>query len=184
MRRVAALLGFVLKVEVDAIFQQQPFETEGGADPLQLWRHFDYKRQQLSPLAPAPEVESLPESLNPLIEEIKGRKIYKEHYEAAADYSFVLTPIDSLLSPQWHADLDYIDEITSRLHTGMTSEEQLLFAMSEGKITEPIVTGTQVSSQARGVISMQIRFQLSEKLRAENSRLSFVLRVAQTTSRP
>lgn len=33
-RRVAALLGFLLKAEVDAIFQQQPFETLDGAG---LW---------------------------------------------------------------------------------------------------------------------------------------------------
>ncbi len=30
-RRVSGLLGFLLKAEVDAIFQQQPFETESRA---------------------------------------------------------------------------------------------------------------------------------------------------------
>jgi hypothetical protein len=61
-RRVAALLGFLLKAEVDAIFQQQPFETLDGANPLELWRQFDGNRQELRPLVPA-AVEPLPKSL-------------------------------------------------------------------------------------------------------------------------
>jgi hypothetical protein len=78
------------------------------------------------------------------VEEIKGRKTYQKHYEAAAEYSFVLVPIESLLAPQWFADLDYIDEIKLRLKPEMSSEELLRFVASEGRITDPIVVGSQV----------------------------------------
>jgi len=142
-RRVAALLGFLLKAEVDAIFQQQPFETLDGADPLELWRQFNNNRLQLTPLI-THEVETLPDSLDSVIDEIKNRKTYMEHYEAAAEYSFVSASIESLLAPQWFADLDYIDEVKGKLTKDMSPEDLLRFAMSEGKITEPIVTGKQV----------------------------------------
>ncbi len=90
------------------------------------------------------QVEPLPDSVANLVEEIKGRKTYQKHYEAAAEYSFVLVPIESLLAPQWFADLDYIDEIKLRLKPEMSSEELLRFVASEGRITDPIVVGSQV----------------------------------------
>jgi hypothetical protein len=79
-----------------------------------------------------------------LIQAIKGRGTYKRYYEAVADYSFMAAPIASLLTPQWNADLDFVDEIACASSREMNIEQQLLFAMSEGKITEPIVTGNQV----------------------------------------
>jgi len=113
-RRVAALLGFLVKAEADAIFRQQPFETVDGTNSLELWRQFDNNRQQLSPVV-AGEMEALPSSLSPVMEEVKKRKTYKESYEAVADYSFMVAPIESLLSPQWYADLDFVDDIVSQL---------------------------------------------------------------------
>lgn len=149
-RRVAALLGFLHKAEVDAIFKEQPFETVDGSDPLELWRQFNLKRQGLPPLTPTEDIETLPNSLNSAIANIKNRHTYKIYYEAVADYSFMLAPIESLLSPQWMADLDYIDEISSQLSSGMSLEDQLQFAISEGKITEPIINGNQVVFTSQG----------------------------------
>lgn len=142
-RRVGGLLGFLLKAEVDAIFQQQPFETESQQDPLELWRDFDRRRQSLPPLASG-SVLPLPEGLSETVERIKARKTYIEHYESLADYSFVLAPVEALLTPQWFADFDYIDELLAGFGTELDLDQQLLFAMSEGKITEPIVAGNQV----------------------------------------
>lgn len=142
-RRIAALLGFLLKVEADAIFRQQPFETVDGGDHLELWRQYEQNRQQLAPLTRG-ELSVLPGSLNRLVEEVKTRRTYREHYEAIADYSFMAAPIGCLLSPQWYADLDFIDEIASQLTRDMSLDQQFLFAMSEGRVTEPIVTGNQV----------------------------------------
>ena len=142
-RQVGALLGFVVKAEADAIFRQQPFETADGTDPLELWRKFELQRQTLPPLGAA-EAEALPGSLKSAIDLIRKRQTYKRHYEAVADYSFMAVPINALLTPQWHADLDFVGEIAATTGIHMTQEEQLFFAMSEGKITEPIVTGNQV----------------------------------------
>jgi hypothetical protein len=142
-RRVAGLLGFLLKSEADATFKQQPYET-GGKDPLELWREYDKRRQKLAALSSG-VMESLPKELDHTIQRIKRRKTYKKHYEALADFEFRLAPIESLISPQWQVDLDYINELGQQVKREMTLEEQLLFAMSEGKITEPIVNGRQVA---------------------------------------
>ena len=142
-RRFAVLLGFLLKLEADAIFHQQPYETIDGSDPLELWRQFEGRRVDLPPLEAA-QLEALPNSLSTPIQAIKGRETYKQYYESVADYSFMAAPIASLITPQWFADLDFVDEIVSASSKNMNIEQQLLFAMSEGKITEPIVTGNQV----------------------------------------
>ncbi len=142
-RRFAVLLGFLLKVEADAIFHQQPYETINGLDPLELWRQCEGRRVDLPPLGLA-HLEALPSSLSSLIQAVKERETYKQYYEVVADYSFMAVPIASLITPQWFADLDFVDEIVSASGKDMDIEQQLLFAMSEGKITEPIVTGNQV----------------------------------------
>ena len=157
VRRVAALLGFLHKAEVDAIFKEQPFETRDGADPLELWRQYNAKIGTLQPLVTIP-AEPLPRSLSSLIDEIKTRRTYKKYYEAIADYSFQLVPVDSLLAPQWYSDLDYVDELISQLSKTMSLGDQLNFAMSEGRITEPIIIGNQVlfTSPRRNLSADQI----------------------------
>src|SRR5207245_4771704 len=84
----------------------------------------------------------------------------KEHYETLADFAFVLVEIESLLSPQWFADLDYIDEIAAQTPEAMTLNDKLRFAMSEGKITQPIVTGNVVhfTSPRRDLFASPIPF--------------------------
>lgn len=142
-RVISGLLGFLYKSEVDAIFQQQPFETPDGTSPLDLWKRYNQQLPQLPPLQQQ-GIERVPDSLGALIAQFRSRPIFKEHYEAVGDYTFVSIPISSLLSPQWYADIDYIEDIASRLKPNMTIEEQLAFAMSEGKITEPIIQGNLV----------------------------------------
>ena len=160
VRRVAALLGFLWKVEVDAHFKQEPFETLGGGPShLDLWREFDEKRTKLHVLA-TKEPIPLPESIASTVEEIKGRSTFKENYETIADFGFVSVDIESLISPQWFADLDYIDEIAAQIPEAMTSDQKLRFSMSEGKITEPIVMGNSVhfTSPRRDLFASPIPF--------------------------
>lgn len=142
-RRMGALLGFLAKAEVDAIFKQHPFKVADDKDPLDVWRQFDQQRQTLQPM-PNSEFEILPPSLRSAEDMIRRRKTFRQHYETVADYVFGFARIDSLLAPQWYADLDYIDELGNGLSADMTSEEQLLFALSEGTIHQPMVAGGQV----------------------------------------
>lgn len=143
-RRVAALLGFLQKAEVTNIFQQQPFDTGNGISPFDLWRKGDKARQGLPPVRKG-TTRDLPSSVKPLIEDVKNRLTYKQAYETVADYQFQIVPIEALLAPQWYADLEYIDEISVGLKKGMNEEELLRFAMTEGKVTEPIVQGNAVA---------------------------------------
>jgi hypothetical protein len=143
-RAVSALLGFLLKVEVDSIFRQPSFQTTDGTDPRVVWRKFSERSRELTAVATL-EIESLPQSLGRAVQEISARKTFKAHYEAIAEYTFAQAPIESLVTPQWHADLDYIDELAQRINPGSTLEERLAFAMPEGRILAPIVAGNQVT---------------------------------------
>jgi len=143
VRRVAALLGFLWKPEVDAHFKQEPFETIGGANHLDLWAEFDSKRAAL-PILATKAPAALPATASTTIQEVRSRSTFKEYYEVQANFEFVSVDIESLLSPQWYADLDYIDEIVEKIPNAMSTEDMLRFVMSEGKITQPIVTGNTV----------------------------------------
>lgn len=144
IRKMSGLLGFLLKFEVDAAFKQQPFEPlSDGDDPIALWRRSFEGTRSLQPV-PQARIEPLDESLRDAETEIRSRRTYRESYEAVADYSFGMAPIDALLSPQWFADLNYIDELSEGILEGAALDAQLRFAMSEGTITEPIIVGNQV----------------------------------------
>jgi hypothetical protein len=137
-RSTVGLLGFLQKVEVDLLFKQQPFLTATGEDPLDMWRRFDAARAHLAAI-PRGQIAVVPDSA--LTTAIRQRPSYVEHYERFADYRFASVPIASLLTPQWYADMDYIDEIGRTLPDRASQDEQLQFAFSEGKISEPIVSG-------------------------------------------
>ena len=142
-RRVAGLLGFLLKGEVDAAFQQQPFKTTDGRDPLEVWQSLDRERQGLSSHVPG-MAEAIPVSLQSVAAEIASRSNFKKHYQAVADYSFAQVPIDSLIAPQCWADVDYIQELATQLGLNPSAETQMQFAFAEGRISAPIVTANQV----------------------------------------
>ncbi len=142
-RRISALLGFLLKAEVDAIFKQQPFEpADPTADPAILWRASCQGTQSVASMPPG-SIEPIDEH-HPAVVAIKSRRTYHDHYEAVADYHFGLAPIEALLTPQCFADLDYIDELAAMIPPGKSLGEQLGFAMPETTIAEPIVAGNQI----------------------------------------
>jgi hypothetical protein len=145
-RRFAGLLGFLHKGEVDAIFNQTPFRPlEHDADPFSLWRRSQAARANLPSLELAVHhVEPIPDEALPATEGIKGRHTYRSCYERFADYHFGMAPIIGLLTPQWQADLDYVEELATKLTPGMSTADLLHFSMPEGTITEPMIRGNQV----------------------------------------
>src|SRR5579864_5028532 len=146
VRRIAGLLGFLVKGEVDAIFDQNPFRPmDPAADSIALWRQSLAERANLPALEPsAHQIETLPDEVVSVVEAIKKRKTYRSSYERFADYHFGSAPVAGLLSPQWLADLDYVDELAAKVPKGMSPAEMLQFTMPEGTITEPMIRGNQV----------------------------------------
>lgn len=95
-------------------------------------------------------IEVLDKIASQVVDEIKARPTYRQHYESIADYQFAMVPVNSLLAPQSLADMDYVDELSRRISADASIEEQLLFAMAEGVIAEPIVAGPQVVFTSQG----------------------------------
>lgn len=144
-RNVGAILGFLLKGEVDAIFKQHPFElSDKNADPAISWRaSFDATRR-LSATPGNVQVGFLDETQFPVIKETRCRKTFAKYYDAIDDHQFALVPINALVSPQWLVDLDYVNELALLISENSTLEDLIRFTMAEGSITEPIITNGQV----------------------------------------
>lgn len=149
-RRAVGLLGFLAKAEVDANFRQQVFKTPNGEDPFELWRAAQSRREGLQAAAQGAAIP-IPEELQCLAEEVRHRKTYQRHYESQADYHFCAVPIEALISPQWYADLDYVDELKAKLGTSPSTESAFRFAFVEGQINAPLVTANQVQFTSRGL---------------------------------
>jgi hypothetical protein len=151
-RKANVLLGFLLKGEVDAIFKQNPFEIpQPDANAIQLWRRSAEAIATLPFTPPAARIDLLLDNTAPqVVDEIRARPTFRKHYESFADYQFAMVPIDSLLAPQWLADMDYIEELSGLISPNASIEEQVRFAMAEGEITEPIIAGPQVIFTSQG----------------------------------
>jgi hypothetical protein len=143
MRNMRALLGFLLKAEVDQIFKQQPFELpNGSSDPFDIWRASTEAVRRLSPTPTTPQISLLEDDKT--IRAIKSRPTFARYYESVDDYQFALVPINALLAPQWVADFDYIEELSRQIEDVASLEDLLKFTMTEGQVTQPIVFGSQV----------------------------------------
>jgi hypothetical protein len=144
-RRIAALLGFLQKYEVERIFRRNPFRpADPSLTPFDLWRAGKEACAALPPLDPDLGMQPLSESLKPQAEEVVTRYVYKTVYEVLADYQFGMAPIAALLAAQWEADMDYVDELGPRLPP--SDDERAIFALAfdETKLTDPIVQNSQV----------------------------------------
>jgi hypothetical protein len=158
-RKAKVLLGFLLKGEVDAIFKQNPFEIpQRGGNAIEFWRRSADAVARLPFTPTVAQIDVLDNTAPQIVDEIRARPTYRKHYESVADYQFAMAPIDSLLAPQWLADMDYVEELSGRISANASIEEQIRFAMAEGVITEPIITGPQVTftSQSRDLHAEQI----------------------------
>jgi hypothetical protein len=144
-RNGRALLGFLLKGEVDAIFKQQPFELKNdNTDPARSWRASCDAVRSLTPTPSNAQIGILDETQIPILRTIRSRKTFARYYDAIDDHHFAVVPINALLAPQWLADMDYINELASRISQNASLEDLIRFTMAEGTITEPIITGPQV----------------------------------------
>jgi hypothetical protein len=144
-RDIGAILGFLLKGEVDAIFKQQPFElADHNSNPASSWRASSDATRSLAPAPNAAQIGLLNETQLPVIKEIRRRRTFAKYYEAIDDYQFALVPISALLAPQWFADMDYIKELAGQIPDGASLEELIRFSMAEGTVAEPIICGAQV----------------------------------------
>lgn len=144
-RDIRAILGFLLKAEVDAIFKQQPFELKDeSADPARSWRASCDAVRSLSLTPTNAQIGLLDENEISIIKQVKSRRTFAKYYEAVDDYQFALVPINALLAPQWFADLDYINELASQVSENASIEDLIRFTMAEGTIAQPIISGPQV----------------------------------------
>jgi hypothetical protein len=144
-RNVRAILGFLLKGEVDAIFKQQPFELQDEkSDPAHAWRESFDATRLLEATPTNVEIGFLDEAQLPILKTIRSRKTFAKYYDAIDDHNFAMVPVNALLAPQWFADLDFIHELASQIAENASFEDLIRFTMAEGTITEPIISGSQV----------------------------------------
>jgi hypothetical protein len=143
-RRHLALLGFLLKGELDAILSQTSFELpDASVDPSEAWRQASEARRRLPPL-PAAELMPLPPELQDAAARVRERPAFRRYYERVAEYEFGLAPIGLLLTPQFAADADYVDEIAISLGDDLSLDRVFDFSMPSGRLTPPIVMGNAV----------------------------------------
>jgi hypothetical protein len=145
-RRFLGLIGFLNKAEVDAFFNQLPISpADPRTQPADIWTAVQQHVARLQPRAvDNPQLSPVPDEAIPVIEQVRQRQSFKRWYEAVADYNFALAPFDSLLAPQWEADLDYIEEQSARAPKVGDWSAAFAFAMQEDAIGEPVVNQNQV----------------------------------------
>lgn len=139
-RRLALLLAFLARPEVEAILSQTPIRLADQVTISQAVATSAAARAAARPYrreSPA----NLPTSLRERAAEVRSRTTFQRHYETQADFEFVRVPINSLLTPQWNADLDYVDSIAATLPAQEDPIADFDFAFPQNTPPEPIING-------------------------------------------
>src|SRR2546426_7174155 len=92
----------------------------------------------------------LPAELAPLGAEVQAREVFAKYYASQAEYEFAIVPIDSLLSPQVYADVQYVDELAATLPKTPDASADFSFAFPVPTITEPMISGQSVVFSSYG----------------------------------
>ena len=146
MRRRRGLLGFLTKAEMDFMFTQLPISpATAGLEPAALWRNAHEVVAGLPPYNfTTAEMSVVPDLALPIIEQVKQRPSFKRWYEAIGDYSFALVPFDVLITPQWDADWDYVEELSTKAPSPDDWSGAFAFSLHEGVIGKPVINQNQV----------------------------------------
>jgi len=142
-REHAALLPFLHKGEVDAIFSQFPVRLKEPLPLDDVLRRVRSARQSL-PAWTQGAAQPLPASLAEAAAEVQRREQFLRHYEAKADFEFASFPITALLAPQWQADLDFVQELAATLPPDEDPATDFSFAFPTGRPPEPMIMGNAV----------------------------------------
>ncbi|HEV2251992.1 MAG TPA: hypothetical protein VGS06_02240 [Streptosporangiaceae bacterium] len=145
-RKYALLIGFLQKAEIDAILSQLPVHVIGDAR-VEIEAALR-ARADLDEYMPGAET-ALPSALASAEAAIRARDVFQREYAAKGDYEFVSVPIDSLLAPQWQADLQYVDELAQGLAADGRQEDDFDFAFPQGSIAEPMISGNTLLFTSR-----------------------------------
>jgi hypothetical protein len=135
---------FIQKLEIDAVLNQNPIRL---VDRRPLDQVVQQARAAMLGLAPyvVQPVLPLPQELERAVEGVRTGEVFNREYAAKFDVSFGMVPLDSLISPQPLADLDYVDELADSLSSEPDLGRDFEFAFPQGTIPEPAVVGNTVT---------------------------------------
>src|SRR6266700_2867958 len=142
---IAALLGFLperqaFQLLLQDIIVDAPKSLEAIAA---LWEKAR-KQSSYPPKHAVPsviDVKALPSQWQTYEQELKSRSAYLRWYTGFADYKMWCVPTSQLITPQWFADLDYIEMLSKRSPEPEDWEGALNFAFGEDTVWQtPLIT--------------------------------------------
>jgi len=104
-RRLALLLAFLARPEVEAILSQTPIRL---AEDMTISQAMGLSAAARIAAAPYKAAAAVPigSRLRERSCAVRSRTTYQRHYETQAEVESVQVPIQELLTPQWNAELD------------------------------------------------------------------------------
>jgi len=139
-RRLALLLAFLARAEVEAILSQTPIRLAENLTIAEALRAGTAARAAAEPYGRGAALP-LSSELAALAQEVRARTTFQRHYETQADFEFVQVPIASLLTPQWNADLDYVENLAGILRPENDPAADFDFSFPQTSPPEPIING-------------------------------------------
>lgn len=149
-RTIATLPGFLPKRHAWQLFQGGNFldGPKTYKELGELWQEAK-RRSVLAPIhlsgstqtpSKLTQIAPLPKSVSTFEQELMSRPTFERWYADTADYHLWCVPACMLVTPQWYADVDYIDQLVSQAPRPGQWEEVLNFVFGEGLgIEEPVL---------------------------------------------
>ncbi len=160
---IAALIGYLPEAHARQLLQNENLvdAPQSFADLHALWEgtqaHCEQlsKRKSSSSLMVAASasvsvnLDPLPAALRHRGEELRSQPMYARWYQGFAEYRVMQVPVHQLITPQWFADLDYIENLKQHAPKPGDLEAALDFVFDEGPtLPEPCLSGSGVAFRA------------------------------------
>src|SRR6266536_6530522 len=158
-RTIATLPGFLPKRHAWQLFQHENI-LDGPKTYKELgtlWEEAK-RRSMLTPRHPSmpartspkvTQLTSLPKSVESFAQELMAQPMFERWYADQADYHLWCIPACMLVTPQWYADMDYIEQLASQAPRPGQWEEALNFVFGKGlAIGEPVLASLNANAAA------------------------------------
>jgi hypothetical protein len=140
-RKGQALLGWIAEPDVRSLYYAAPLTSPATIDEfIAAWMTRRGTRPSAPAVVPGTQVSPLPDALSGPADTLVTTDQFRTHY-LPFGAQFAVVRLSELITPQWWADFQYIEELTARVPAVDDLEGLFSFSFTEAELAPPALIG-------------------------------------------
>jgi hypothetical protein len=145
-RKGQALPGWIAEADVRSLYYAAPLTSPATIDEFIAARTARYGARLSAPaLVPGLQVSPLPDALSGRADAVAATDQFQVNYQPFGA-QFAVVRLSELITPQWWADIQYVDELAAEVPAVDDLEGLFSFAFEEAELAAPTIIGGNVAA--------------------------------------